>query len=97
MNHLNRKVLIAVALLGITTLSAQAADASIGNRAAEVAGQYLLNTGSAVLDEVRKELAAGIQPRLQYLPKVVVTPTDAELRDAGIDPRQFHAARRAAR
>jgi hypothetical protein len=98
MTNLTRNTLIATALFGFAAaLPSQAAEASITNRAAEVAGQYLMNTGNAMLDQVRKELAAGMQPKLQRLPTVVVTPTDAELRDAGIDPRQFHAARKATR
>ena len=97
MTHLNRNTLIAATLLGLPAFSAQASEVSIVNRAAEVAGQYLIESGSAVLDQVRKELAAGMQPKLQRLPTVMVTPTDAELRDAGIDPRQFRAAHKATR
>lgn len=97
MNPITRKLLISATALALAagTLSAQASPESVGIRVAGAAGQYLVSTGGALLDEVRREIAAGIQPKLQRLPTVVVTPSDEELRDAGIDPKQFRAAKKA--
>lgn len=99
MNHTTRNFLTAATLIGIcvATLPAQAAPmtpASIGGRVVGAAGQYLASTGGALVDEVRKQIADGIEPKLQRLPTVVVTPSDEELRDAGIDPKAFHAAKK---
>ena len=95
MSHTTRKFLT-VALISVyaAALPAQAADVSITGRVAGTASQYLTSAGGALLDEVRREIAAGIQPKLQRLPTVVVTPSDEDLRDAGIDPKQFRAAKK---
>ena len=96
MKHNIRNILTATALLAtVAVLPAQAASASISGRVADAAGQYFVSAGGALLDELRNEIAAGIQPKLQRLPTVVVSPSDQDLRDAGIDPKQFRAARKA--
>lgn len=98
MKKLTRKTLIAAATLCMalaTALPAQAADTHITGRVATAAGHFLAAEGNNLLEQVRKELAAGIQPKLQRLPTVTVVPTDEELRDAGIDPKQRKAAKAA--
>ncbi|MGH8457684.1 MAG: hypothetical protein ACRETE_11900, partial [Stenotrophobium sp.] len=102
MTKLTRVSLTTIAAACLLTLSAlpaqagsfdQASSANLTDRVATAAGHYFASQGSAVLQELRKQIEAGLQPNIQRLPTVTVTPTDEELRDADIDPAQWRAAR----
>ncbi|MGH8460364.1 MAG: hypothetical protein ACRESS_02040 [Stenotrophobium sp.] len=89
----SHKTLIAAAICAVSFASMQAQAQSnqslalrMGDRVVCAAGRYFVNQGSAALQQIRKQIEGGIHPDVEHLPTVVVTPSAAELREAGLDP-----------